>query len=75
MDESYVYFKISPTHTNYVNRILEGYEYLGVMTTLQRAEGLCMVRSTFDTAPLVRQVLGSLDIELTFLEVDQIHDF
>lgn len=68
MDEAYVYFKISPTETNYVNRILEGYEYLGVMTTLQRAEGICMVRSTPDTAPLVRQVLASLDIELTFLE-------
>jgi len=72
LDESYVYFKISPTQTNYVNRILEGYEYLGVMTTLQRAEGLCMVRSTPDTAPLVRQVLESLDIELTFLEANQV---
>lgn len=45
MEDSYVYFKISPNHTNYVNRILEGYEYLGVMTTVNRAEGLCMVRS------------------------------
>ena len=42
MEDSYVYFKISPNHTNYVNRILEGYEYLGVMTTVNRAEGLYM---------------------------------
>lgn len=68
MNESYVYFKISPTQTNYVNRILEGYEYLGVMTTVDRDAGICMVRSTVDTAPLVRQVLGSLAIDLTFLE-------
>ena len=34
MEDSYVYFKISPNHTNYVNRILEGYEYLGVMRPL-----------------------------------------
>ena len=58
--------KFSPNHTNYVNRILEGYEYLGVMTTVNRAEGLCMVRSTPDTAPLVREILSSLPIEFSF---------
>lgn len=68
MEDSYVYFKISPNHTNYVNRILEGYEYLGVMTTVNREEGLCMVRSTPDTAPLVREILSSLPIELTLVE-------
>lgn len=67
-DGSYVYFKIDPAQTNYVNRILEGYEYLGVMTTIDRAEGLCMVRSTPDTAPLVRQILASLPIEVEFHE-------
>lgn len=67
-DASYVYFKIDPAQTNYVNRILEGYEYLGVMTTIDRAEGLCMVRSTPDTAPLVRQILASLSIEVEFHE-------
>ena len=67
-EDSYVYFKISPNHTNYVNRILEGYEYLGVMTTVNRAEGLCMVRSTPDTAPLVREILSSLPIELALVD-------
>lgn len=68
MEDSYVYFKILPNHTNYVNRILEGYEYLGVMTTVNRAEGLCMVRSTPDTAPLVREILSSLPIELALVD-------
>ena len=31
-EEAYVYFHIDPKHTNFINRIIEGYEYLGVMT-------------------------------------------
>lgn len=67
-EASYVYFKIDPAQTNYVNRILEGYEYLGVMTTIDGANGLCMVRSTPDTAPVVRDVLASLPINIEFTE-------
>ena len=33
-EEAYVYFHIDPTHTNFINRIIEGYEYLGVMTSV-----------------------------------------
>ena len=35
-DPQYVYFQIDRRHTNYVNRILEGYEYVGVMTTVNK---------------------------------------
>ena len=38
------------------------------MTTVNRAEGLCMVRSTPDTAPLVREILSSLPIELALVD-------
>ena len=26
-EEAYVYFHIDPKHTNFINRIIEGYEY------------------------------------------------
>lgn len=58
-EESYVYFHIEPKYTNYVNRILEGYEYVGVMTTVN-STGRCMVRSTEDTKPLAIEILSSL---------------
>lgn len=66
-DPQYVYFQIERQHTNYVNRILEGYEYVGVMTTVN-AEGLCMVRTTESTRELVKQILRSLPIFVTLLE-------
>ena len=63
----YVYFQIERTYTNYVNRILEGYEYVGVMTTVN-AEGLCMVRTTESTRELAKEILQSLPISVTLLE-------
>ena len=58
-EEAYVYFHIDPKHTNFINRIIEGYEYLGVMTSVN-ASGRCMLRCTPSTRPLALEVLSSL---------------
>ena len=58
-EEAYVYFHIDPKHTNFINRIIEGYEYLGVMTSVD-ASGRCMLRCTPSTRPLALEVLSSL---------------
>ena len=58
-EEGYLYFHIDPKHTNYVNRILEGYEYVGVMTSLDKS-GRCMVRCTPDTRSLASEILSCL---------------
>ena len=55
-EEGYLYFHIDPKHTNYVNRILEGYEYVGVMTSVDKT-GRCMVRCTPDTRSLAIEIL------------------
>ncbi len=67
-EEFYVYFRIQPSYTNYVNRILEGYEYLGVMTTVDKESGRCMVRTTDSTRIETINVLKSLPIELVIEE-------
>lgn len=63
-EESYVYFHINPKHTNFVNRIIEGYEYLGVMTTLD-PNGRCMLRCTPSTRPVAIDLLTSLSDYVT----------
>lgn len=55
-----VYFKLKPTDTNYINRIVEGYEYLGVMTTIDKKEAISMICSTEDMKPVLLEVLKSL---------------
>ena len=58
-EEAYVFFHLELKHTNYINRIIEGYEYLGVMTSVDTS-GRCMLRCTPSTKPLAIEVLTSL---------------
>ena len=66
-DPQYVYFQIDRSQTPYVNRILEGYEYVGVMTTVN-TEGLCMIRTTESTRELAKEILQSLPVSVTLLD-------
>lgn len=71
MHESDVYVRLAPKDLNYLVRILEGYEHLGVVTTVSRADGIAKIRATADTAPLVRAVVGSLPIEIELIDAPQ----
>ena len=66
-EEAYVFFHLEPKHTNYINRIIEGYEYLGVMTSVDTS-GRCMLRCTPSTKPLAIEVLTSLSDYVTIEE-------
>ena len=63
-EEAYVLFHLARKHTNYINRIIEGYEYLGVMTSVDTS-GRCMLRCTPSTKPLAIEVLTSLSDYVT----------
>ena len=63
-EEAYVFFHLAPKHTNYINRIIEGYEYLGVMTSVDTS-GRCMLRCTPSTKPLAIEILTSLSDYVT----------
>ena len=67
MSPDFVYIQINPHDVNYVNRILESYEYLGVLTTLDPTKGICCIHSTADTKDDVRHVLASLAGPVKFL--------
>lgn len=67
-DAHAVFVRVAPGDVNYVNRIMEGYEYLGVVTTVDKARGVLAVRATADTAADVRAILARLPVALAFLE-------
>ena len=50
--------KISPKDINFFNRIMEGYEYLGVVTTLDKNEGILIISTTKD---FYEDVLGIVE--------------
>ena len=68
MDDTRVYIEIPPEAVNYINRIIEGYEYLGILTTLDPKRATCQINSTADTRDIVIDVLTHLtDLDVKIL--------
>lgn len=71
MKNDAVYIEINPHEVNYVNRILEGYEYLGILTTIDPRRAVCCIHSTADTRQDVMDVLTHLDIPVKILSREE----
>ncbi len=71
MENDAVYIEINPHEVNYVNRILEGYEYLGILTTIDPRRAVCCIHSTADTRQDVIDVLNHLDIPVKILSREE----
>lgn len=68
MDDTRVYIEIPPDAVNYINRIIEGYEYLGILTTLDPKRATCQINSTADTRDIIIDVLTHLtDVDVKIL--------
>lgn len=68
-----VYIEISPHDVNYINRILESYEYLGVLTTVDVKRAVCCIHSTGDTREEVIEILQSLtDVPVRILGAEEL---
>ena len=55
-----LYIEVPPHMVNYINRIIEGYEYLGVLTTINAKRATCVVHTTKDTKEIAIAVLKSV---------------
>lgn len=62
-----IFIKVEPSDINYINRIMEGYEYLGVVTTVNRKDGVLRIRVTPDTLAEVQLVLEKLPISFAYV--------
>ena len=67
LEDTAVYIEIDPSDVNYINRIIEGYEYLGILTTLDPKRATCRIISTADTRDMVIDILTHLDAKVTIL--------
>ena len=55
------------TKDDYINRVMEGYEYLGVVSTHDKKEGIIVIRTTPDMFDEVKLILDNLDVNFTYL--------
>lgn len=67
LEDTAVYIEIDPSDVNYINRIIEGYEYLGILTTLDPKRATCRINSTADIRDMVIDILTHLDAKVTIL--------
>lgn len=58
-----VFALVHPRDINFLNRIMESYEYLGVVTNVGK-KGFVMIRTTPDTYQEVLDVLLTLPIQV-----------
>jgi len=65
-----ILIKIDMKHINYINRIMEGYEYLGVVTTVKNMDNILRIRVTPDTYSEVQEILENLSLEFEYVKLE-----
>lgn len=66
--DNYIYIKVEPTRIGFVGWIFEGYEYLGIVSTINREQGLIAVRATKDTRSAVKNIIEHLPFAYEMVE-------
>lgn len=62
-----IFIKVNTQDINYINRIMEGYEHLGIVSTISRAEGRLIIRVTPDTYDDVMKILSTIPKQIEFI--------
>lgn len=67
-DRDVVKIQLEPVYINFFNRIMEGYEYLGTVTTIDKVAGIVMVRTTADFYSEVREIIENLPFSFAYID-------
>ena len=59
MSSESIKIQVLPSNISFVNWIIEGYEHVGVVSTLDREKGLIIIRSTEDMLPELRKIIAN----------------
>lgn len=59
-----VYVQLPPARIDWFNKIIEGYDNLALVSTIDRESGLLACWVTADTRPLLLKLLSKLHIEV-----------
>ncbi len=63
-----IYIKVAPEHIADVNWIMEGYEYLALVGTVDGKAGLVKLYATPDTYEDVLKILGNMPFPVEIIE-------
>lgn len=60
-----IFAHVAPYHIDFLSKIIEGYDNLGILSTLDPSTGQIILRVTSDTFPEVMEILQNLPFEIT----------
>lgn len=66
-EQERIYLRLAPRDIDFLNRIMEGYDGLGIVSTLDRRAGLVVIRVTPDTRADVLAIISSLPVNFEFI--------
>jgi len=67
MENTQILIRVQPKDIDYINRIIEAYDGLGLVHTLDRKAGIVTIHVTPDTIADVRDILDDLEVEIEFI--------
>ncbi|HPU49792.1 MAG TPA: DUF4911 domain-containing protein [Syntrophomonadaceae bacterium] len=59
--------QLNPADIDMLTRLIDGFGHLGVVSTLDRQQGLVVIRGTEDTMPSLLEILQNLPFPLTVI--------
>ncbi len=62
-----VYLQLNPANIDMLTKLIEAYDNLAIVSTLDQAQGLVAIRGTRDTLPEIINVLNHLPFEVRWL--------
>jgi hypothetical protein len=62
-----IFVRVEPRYIHYLGSIMEGYEYLGVVSTVRDEKDMVVIRVTPDTYEEVVTIVRNLPIEATIV--------
>lgn len=59
--------QVNPADIDMLTRLIEGFDHIGIVSTLDRQQGLVLIRGTSDTLPDLLEILDNLPFPLTII--------
>jgi hypothetical protein len=57
--------KVNPNHIDMLTRLIEAYDNLGIVSTIDRISGQVKIRVTFDNWPEAMEILNNLPFDIS----------
>ncbi len=63
-----IYARVAVQDIDMLTKIIEAYDHLGIVSTLNRQQGMVIIRGTVDTRPELLKILVNLPFPLETIE-------